>query len=181
MTVKNDVTPGSLGAYMTRHPQHAFTLFEVMVVVVIIAVAGLVVIPIANNVTSPQLRTAANVVAADIEFCQSECINNPSSLRQIQFDTIGNKYWIATAASASTPITNPDDGQPYQNDFKTGRTRAFSGVTIKTVSVGTGNILKFDTFGQPTSTATDATIVLSVGAKTMTLTVNASTGDITIQ
>ena len=58
--------------------RRGFTLFEIVLTLLIISIAAAMVIPAAANATSPRLRTAANVLAADIDFCSSECIAQPS-------------------------------------------------------------------------------------------------------
>src|SRR4051812_7847253 len=108
--------------------RRAFTLFEMTLVVLVLGiVAAALIPPIGNNLTSPRLRTAANVVACDLEYCASESIAQPTALRGVTFDTPRNKYTLVNNSGAT--LTHPGDGQPYVNDFSTGRNLQLSGVT----------------------------------------------------
>src|SRR4051812_8141663 len=82
--------------------RRAFTLFEMTLVVLILGiVAAALIPPVGNNITSPRLRTAANVIACDLEYCASESIAQPTALRAITFDTVRNKYTLVDNTGAS--------------------------------------------------------------------------------
>ncbi len=158
-----------------------FTFFELVLVLLIIGIAAAALVPAVNgNIRSPKLRTAANVLAADIEYCASECIAQPSSPRAITFDTVNNKYTVVDF-SAGTAVTNPGDGQTFVNDFSTGRNAQLSGVSITGLAMGSGTLsaLTFDAYGKPLITA-DFVITLSYNGQTMTITVKMGTGDVSI-
>src|ERR1035437_4325879 len=98
-----------------------FTLLELLLVVLVVGIAAAVWVPVVgDNLGSPRLRSAANVLAADIEFCSSECITRPGSPRALVFDLVNNKYTLQDLSSG-TAIAHPADGQPFVNDFATGR------------------------------------------------------------
>jgi len=149
----------------------------------IIAVIGVVVIPtFVNRSTAPALRTAANILACDIEFAEGESITHPSDLRQIQFDGSGNRYWIAASASAATPLTSPVDGQPYLNDFTTGRSAEMTGISLSAINL-TNNamVLQFDAYGRPVGQLSNPSIrLVATDGSTMTVTVDATTGETSI-
>jgi Tfp pilus assembly protein FimT len=159
----------------------AFTLFEMVLVVLILGtVAAALVPPLGNNLYSPRLRTAANILAADIDYCASECIAQPNAPRAVTFDTTANRYSIIDFG-ASTPIKHPADGLDFTNDFATGRNAQLEGVRIQSaVSGGTPlPSLVFDCYGRPLINA-DATITLAFQGRTLALHVSATTGDVTI-
>ena len=159
----------------------AFTLFEMVMVVLILGiVAAALVPPLGNNLYSPRLRTAANVLAADIDYCAGECIAQPSTPRAITFDTTGNRYSVIDF-SATTPIKHPADGLDFINDFATGRNAQLAGVHIQSiVSGGTPlSTLTFDAYGRPLINA-DTTITLALNGQTLALKVSATTGDVSI-
>ena len=122
-----------------------------------------------------------NMLAADIDFCMSECINRPDTPRAIVFDTVANTYKMIDTTTNAT-ITDPGDGLPFLNDFATGRTTQVAGVTITSVTMNglPFTTLTFDSYGRPLITA-DMLITLSYAGKTMTVTVKQTTGDVTIQ
>jgi prepilin-type N-terminal cleavage/methylation domain-containing protein len=159
----------------------AFTLFEMVLVILILGiVAAALVPPLGNNLYSPRLRTAANVLAADIDFCASECITRPSAPRAITFDTTTNRYSIIDF-SASTPIAHPADGLAFTNDFATGRNAQLAGVHIQSIVSGSTPLstIAFDAYGRPLITA-DTTITLALDGQTLALQVSATTGDVSI-
>ncbi|MGN6370564.1 MAG: type II secretion system protein [Phycisphaerae bacterium] len=160
--------------------RRAFTLFEITVVVLIIGIAAAsILIAVGGDIRSSKLANAANVLAADIEFCQGECINHPDALRQMNFDLTNNKYSVQIG---STVVSHPADSLPFINDFATGRNAQLSGVTLSGLAMGSGslNVLTFDAYGRPAITA-DFVITLTYRGRTMRVTVKQTTGDVTIQ
>jgi len=158
-----------------------FTLFELVLMVLVLGIAAAMIVPaVGNNIRAPKLRTAANVLAADIEFCASECIGQPGAPRAIIFDTTGNKYTVAVF-STSAAVAHPMDGMNFVNDFATGRNAQLSGVTLTRLAMGSGTLttLTFDAYGKPLIAA-DLAITLTYNGQSMTVTVKAGTGDITI-
>jgi hypothetical protein len=146
----------------------------------IIGLIGMIAVPQFSGQSSMRLTMAANVLAADIEFCENECVSHPDALRLIKFDTTNNLYWIALASNTSVPISHPADSLPYQNDFATGRNMRMAGVSISAISIGTnGTAITPDIYGCPGLTQ-DATITLTNGTATVTVTVNANSGDVTV-
>src|SRR5438045_3147298 len=111
--------------------RRAFSLFEMTLVILILGtIAAALVEPVGTNLTSPRLRTAANVLASDLEFCASESIAQPNALRSVTFDLVHNKYTLVD--NTSTALKFPGDSQDYINDFSTGRNIQFAGVTLST-------------------------------------------------
>jgi Tfp pilus assembly protein FimT len=163
----------------TLKSQHsaAFTLVEALIVVVLLGITVGVALPMLGDARTLRLREAARMLAADIEFAQSESIAHADDPRLVKFDTGGNRYWVAAASAPDTPLTDTADGQPLLNVFGTGRAEAATGVTIQSISLGGDAILKFDAYGSPDQT-TDATVrlAITVAGGTQTLTVRVKTG-----
>lgn len=164
-------------------PARGYTLAEMLIVVVIVGLIGTLAIPQAVGIRTPRLRTAASVLAADLEFCQSQNINDTAAHYVMVFNVPNNSYLMALSTTPTIPITHPGDAQPFLNDFTTGRNAALTGVTLQSVTnVPTTNALvtlSYDCFGKPQITQ-NATFTLLADGNTMTLTLDASTGDITI-
>ncbi len=159
----------------------AYTLFELMLVVLIIGIAAAAIVPaVGNNVHSSSLRAAANVLAADIELCASDCIGQPGAPQAITFDAANNKYSVIDVHSGTT-INHPMDSMPFVNDFSTGRNAQLKGVSITSLVMGAGTLtsLTFDMYGKPVTTA-DFVITLTYNSQTMTVTVKQGTGDVSI-
>ena len=159
-----------------------FTLFEVVLVMLILGVAAAAIVPaVGNNVRSPKLKTAANVLAADIEYCASECIAQPNAPRSISFDTSNNTYTLLDT-NAGTALKHPMDSADFVNDFSSGRNAQLSGVSITKIAVGSSSTLStltFDAYGKPQITA-DLVITLAYNGQTMNVTVKMGTGDVSI-
>jgi Tfp pilus assembly protein FimT len=164
-----------------RGARGAFTFYEIMLVVLIVGIiAAALVPPLGNNLYSSRLRTAANVLAGDIDFCASECIAQPNALRAITFDTTGNKYTVLDF-SAAVPVKHPADAKDFINDFATGRNAQLAGVSLTSVVSGGSAVstVTFDAYGRPLLTS-DLVITLAFQGQALTLTVSAATGDVAI-
>jgi len=164
-----------------RTGRRAFTLFEIVLILLVLGIAATMVVPATNNLTSPRLKTAAIVLAADLEFCQSECIAQPAAQRAIVFNITNNKYTM-TVFSTGVAIKNPGDGLDFVNDFATGRNAQLNGVTISSIvmgSSGTLTTLTYDAYGKPLITG-DLVITLSYKGQTMSVTLKSGTGDVSI-
>lgn len=157
-----------------------YTLFELVLTLLIIGIIAAIAVPtVGQSMGQPRLKTAANLVAADIEFVMSECISRPDARRLIIFDTASNRYYVVDASF--TTITNPGDGLPYENDFATGRTASFKGVTLVSCTVN-GNPVEgfsFTPYGRPETTH-DVLITLAYDSQQMRITVAKASGAISI-
>jgi len=95
----------NLKRYDSNRQRHAYTLIEILIVIVIIGIAVSMALPTISNTQGLRVREAARMLAADIEFALSESITHGDNPRLIKFDTVNNNYWIATALYPDTPIT----------------------------------------------------------------------------
>lgn len=156
-----------------------FTLFELVIALVILGIISLIVVPsLLRGQGARAVTTAASMLAADIEYCESACINTPQAPCVIKFDVANNRYWVARASTPDTPLPNSlVDGTPYVVDFATGRSATLNGVTI--VSVTPATTLAFDAFGRPNSGGATPTITFSGGGSTATVTIDPTTGEVT--
>ncbi|MEI8196102.1 MAG: hypothetical protein WCI73_09355, partial [Phycisphaerae bacterium] len=105
-----------------------------------------------------------------------------------------NAYALTTPpvapAPAAAPINHPADSMPFRNDFATGRNAALTGVTltgVTNVPNGPGAAgaalptLAFNSFGVPVTTLPqNLTITLVADGSQMIVTVDYSTGDVSI-
>ena len=149
------------------------------VIVVVLGIAMAMVIPMLRGTDGSQLKAAAQLLAADIAFAQVDSVAHGDDPRVIVFDLAAGSYHIAASSTPATPINNPVGNQPYVTTFGTGRAHQLKAVTIQSVSVGGDNQLGFGIYGN-TDQTTDATVTLAAGGHTMTVTIEASTGEATI-
>ncbi|MHC4742903.1 MAG: pilus assembly FimT family protein, partial [Planctomycetota bacterium] len=81
-----------------------FTIVEVLIVVVILAIAALTAIPMLSSAGSVEVRSVANMIAADLEYAKSLAIAKGQSYRVV-FDTISESYRITD--QSGTTISHP--------------------------------------------------------------------------
>jgi len=155
------------------------TLVELMTVISVMAIVGAIVVPALSGTNGSKLRSAAAILAADLDAARSECIAHGEDTRLMVFDTTNNTYHLAAASDPATPLTDPVSGLPYRIDYGAGSAKQLNRVTIQSVSLGGDNELGFGLYGQ-LDQATDATITLESEGTTITLTLDAESGEVTI-
>ena len=159
----------------------AFTLFELMIVVVIIGIAGLLAVPMISSGADFQIRSAANIIAADLEYAKSLAITNQENI-SIVYDDSNETYIMQD--STGTAIADPvRSGSTISVDFANdGR---FNSIDIDEVSFDSTSKVTFDYLGCPyngsSTSLSSGEITLVAGDNTMTITVEPITGYVTIQ
>ncbi|MGE5296818.1 MAG: GspH/FimT family pseudopilin [Solirubrobacterales bacterium] len=157
-----------------------FTIVELMIVLVILGVAAAIVVPMAGSAAPLQLRSAANMVAADLEYAKSLSITTGRNYR-VSFDTTANTYEILdpNGLAVSHPVTKKDR---YLVSFSDdGR---LDQVTIQSAVFGATSEVRFDYLGTPYSSSSALTsegvVTLEAGGATRTVTVSAVTGLVSV-
>ena len=160
-----------------------FTLAEVMLVVVILAIAAMMAIPFATSGTSTQLKSAAIIISSDLEYAKSMAISR------------GKPYWVVFNAGDESYQIEDENGviihpvkkgvASYTVNFAT-NTR-LDRVDISSVNFDASNTtISFNYLGSPYSGAgigsplNSGVIILSAGGSTITVNVEPVTGYITI-
>lgn len=180
-------TTGPTGHVWARTPAarsarlrpHGFTTIEVLIVVTIIAIAASLVLPMMGDTAVTQLRAAAQMLVADLEFAQMGSVAHGEDARVVVFDTTTQTYHIATKSDPTTPIINPTDGKAYVVQYGSGRAYQLPDVTISNVSLDGDNQLGFGVYGQLDQAAT-ATVTIAAGGRTITITLDPVTGEATV-
>lgn len=167
--------------FSRRGKCRAFTLIEIMIVVVIIAIAAMTAIPIMTSATSFQLRSAANMIAADLEYAKTIAISR-GQIFSVVFDQATESYRIEDQDGAV--IAHPvKKGFDYVVDFK--NDSRLSKVDIEDVDCDTTSVVKFDYLGSPKNGNNDplnsGVISLRAGQMTTTINIEPVTGFISIQ
>lgn len=102
--------------YRLRSQSSGFTLLEVLIVVVIIAIAAMTVIPMMSSAASVQIRSAANMIGADLEYAKSMAISRGERY-SVVFDKNTESYSIRDQNGAI--IAHPvKKGFDYVIDFR---------------------------------------------------------------
>ncbi len=151
-----------------------FTLIEIIIVIVILAIAAMTAIPMLSSAGSVQIRSAANMIAADLEYAKSMAISRGQDY-SVEFDESSESYSIYKEGDAS-PIDHPvKKGFPYTIDFKNdGR---LNKVDITSVNFNSTKRVTFNCLGSPYY---GGTINLNADGSTATITVEPVTGYISI-
>jgi len=185
MMDRTSTIPGAPGAPFLRSKgggrmARAFTLVEILIVIMVLAILAAVVVPMSGSTDATRLMAAARLLVVDIEFAQHTSITHPDDPALLKIDQANNQYWIAQASDVGTPVTDPGSLQPLLGQFGTGRGTPFTGVTIQSYSLDGDTELHFSGVGVPDQTS-DATVVLANGVHTMTITVAAGSGEVSVQ
>jgi general secretion pathway protein H len=175
----------------------AFTLVEILVVLVIMGIASAVVIPQLGTRDDLKVASAARTLTADLIYAQNLAISQQKYI-YIRFDTANNNYKLLSVASSSgdTLLSHPIMQQSYIQQFGAASS-SLSSVSIQSVDFdGVDNTisdeftLAFDEMGAPFAFCYDVnnqsdlksgTIVLKSGGFTTTITVQPYTGEILVQ
>ncbi len=159
----------------------AFTLVEVLIVVVIIMIAAVTAIPMISSAGTIQLQSAANMVAADIEYAKSRAVATGQNF-SVVFNKVAETYAVQdqTGSTISHPVKI---GFNYAIDF-TSDSR-LNRVSIADVDFDGGSVIKFDYLSIPlnssnTTLASEGIVTLQASGKTMLIHVEPATGYVSI-
>ncbi|MHC4124224.1 MAG: prepilin-type N-terminal cleavage/methylation domain-containing protein, partial [Planctomycetota bacterium] len=87
---------GGCGNYLLKRGglnRAGFTLIEIIVVVVVIALAAVMAIPMMSSAGTFQIQSAANMIAADLEYAKGLAIGK-GQVFSVVFDANTESYWI---------------------------------------------------------------------------------------
>jgi len=152
-----------------------FTLVEVLVVVVVLAIAALIVIPGAGDARTTKLVAAARLLVADLEVAQLRSVGNSADPCVVVFDPSGTGYHLAAQSDPGTPIEDLIGGTALQTTFGTARAAWIGGVTVASVSLDGDETLGFTSVGA-LDQQTPATITLQCGSSTLRIEIDPVTG-----
>ena len=157
-----------------RGIRSGFTMVEILIVVVIIAIAALTAIPMMSSAASVQIRSAANMIAADIEYAKSMAISRGQYF-SVVFDETTDSYRIEDQDNVVIP--HPvRKGFPYIVDFQ--NNNRLNKVDITNVDFNATGRVKFDFLGSPDN---GGIISLQAGEMTSIVRVEPVTGFISIE
>jgi len=165
---------------LTRMLKSGFTIIEVLMVILILGIAAAVVVPMASSAGSMQVRAAANMVAADLEYAKSMAISRGQAYA-VKFDTTNEVYRVVVDVNEAEIWHPVKKGFKYIVDFKNdGRLDR-----VNIVSTNFGGKVKFDYLGTPydnsgTALGAAGAIRLQSGNITKYVNVEPTTGFITI-
>jgi prepilin-type N-terminal cleavage/methylation domain-containing protein len=172
---------------MKKHKQKVgFTLVEILVVVVILAIAAAMAVPMFSGAAGFQTQSAANMIAADLEYAKSMAISHQQQYGVV-FDPDADSYQVVDCNG--NVIQHPvKAGFQYAVNFH-GDSRLNSVDLASANFVGTDSVttaqVKFNYLGSPYNgndkDLNSGSITVQGGGTTMTITVEPVTGYIRIQ
>jgi type II secretion system protein H len=150
-----------------------FTLIELMIVIVIIGIAAAMAVPMISSAASFQIRSAANLVAADLEYAKSMAISRGRPYKVV-FDSANESYQIKD--SDGNIITPP--GRKATMSFP--NESRINDVVIVSANFGGTETVTFDYLGSPQGLSAEGVVTLQAGSITKTVRVEPVTGFISI-
>jgi len=156
--------------------QTGFTIVELMIVLVIIGVAAAIAVPMISSAGSMQIRAAANMLAADLEYAKSAAISR-GQYYSVVFDDSAETYQIED--QSGTVIAHPvKKGFNYAVDFANdGR---LSQVNIVDADFDGVSAVTFDYLGSPHS-GTPASGLSDLNSGEVTLQAGNTTKKVTVE
>jgi prepilin-type N-terminal cleavage/methylation domain-containing protein len=160
----------------------AFTLVELLVVVLIMAIAGAMIIPMMTGTGEMQALSAARMIATDIQYAQSYAITNQLDVT-VQFNPGIDKYELSRypKTGANDTLHHPMTGKDYIVDFHT--QDGFDRLDLGSASfdVGNGNndpnSVVFDELGSPSG---GGSVTVLGGSQTYRIDVTSVTGTVSV-
>lgn len=146
----------------------AFSIIELMIVVLILGIAGMVAIPMMSSAGSVRLDSAVDMVCSDLEYAKNMAIARQGTYRVV-FDESTESYQVQDSDGI---IEHPVNNGNYVVQLST----LGDGLSLNTDF--TDNTVSFDPFGSPSG---GGTVTIQSGSNSVTITVEAVTGYISVQ
>jgi prepilin-type N-terminal cleavage/methylation domain-containing protein len=173
---------------MSTQSRRAFTLIEILTVVVIIAVTSAVIIPALGSRDDLKAAAGARVVMADLIWAQNRAISTQQK-QYVIFNGQSYTLWYKDSTGTLQQSTNPITKNTYTTTFGVANT------PMQTVSIsGTPNFaskgsLEFDEMGTPYgwdgtteyAMASAGTIRIVCGTQSLTISIEPYTGEASVQ
>ena len=155
--------------------RNGFTVIEILILAVILTIVALTAVPMMSSASSVQIRAAASMIAADLEYAKSMAISRGQHY-SVEFDASTDSYSIKQEGS-DDPIKHPvkkgfDYVVNFQSDTRLNR------VHITGANFGEDSYVEFDSMGSPYNSG--GTVLLQAGGTTAEITVTSITGYISI-
>lgn len=168
-----------------RIKNSGFTLIEILIVVMIIAIAAMIAVPMMTSAASVQIRSAANLIAADLEYAKSMAIGKGMDFAVV-FDKENESYQLFKVKDEDGSlemIENPLTKELYEVKFSSDV--RLDKVDIVDVDFDGTEKIRFDYMGNPkigedTYLQAQGVINLHAGGTNITIKVEPVTGFILI-
>ena len=170
----------SMNKKTDKYRSSGFTLVEIIVVVVIISIAAVIAIPMLSSAADMQIRSAANIIAADMEYAKSMAISRQKSYSVI-FNVNDNSYEIHDSDGVISHPVNASGNfiVNFNNESRLDR------VVISAVDFNSDLTVIFDYLGSPFDAGNvplnSGQVTLEADGVTVKVNVEPVTGYITVE
>jgi prepilin-type N-terminal cleavage/methylation domain-containing protein len=162
----------------------AFTLIEILVTVAILAIAALIAVPMMGSAADIQVRSAANRLAADLEYAKNMAITYQRPFTVV-FDTSAGNTNGYQILNESDVIKHPVSGQKFDVRFAKERNLSRVKITGLTLEPGTSpTTVTFDYMGTPKigeDSLNKGQITLTADGFSLVVNIEPLTGYVTIE
>ena len=161
-----------------------FTIIEILIVVVLIAIVAMTAIPMMSSAASIQIRSAANIIAADLEYAKSMAISRGQNY-SVVFDKNAESYRIKNQDD-NTIVHPVKKGFYYIVDFQNDSRLNRVDIVDADFDPGSSQTITFDYLGSPysgtgtSSPLNNGIITLQAAGITRTISIEPVTGYISI-
>ncbi len=159
--------------------RRSFTLIELVVVIVVLAILAGAYVMISRPDDSVKLSIAGKKIAADIEYARTRSLTM-AKWHGVQFLSPTQYRVYSTDGLNDVDIEDPS---ALGKNYTVNLSELFSGVSVLSSSFGTGNKVEFSPLGAPYADKNDTvplsssgTVTLQCGSGTYTITVAQNTG-----
>ena len=149
--------------YDNKRSRSGFTVIEIILVVVILSIAALMAIPMVSSGADMQVRSAANRIAADLDYTKGLAITHQRAY-SVVFDPANESYEIQD--DNGDPVDNPVRPGDFVVDFSTDSRLSKVNIVSADFDSDSSDTITFDYLGSPYS-GTDTTAPLNSGQITL--------------
>jgi prepilin-type N-terminal cleavage/methylation domain-containing protein len=159
----------------TRRRCTGFTLMEVMMVTLVVAITAVVVIPGSSSQDPVSIQAASANLSGDLEYAQAASVADPSDPVVVWFDAPGNRYWLAKSSTPTEPIDRP--GAPAGTKFDVRLNEMAGNSRLDLTVEGVGSYVRFDAMGRLQQTS-DIVVTLSNDSGRIDMFIDAESGSV---
>ncbi len=169
-----------------RREAAGFTFIELIVIVVIIGIAAMLSVPMFSSAADVQMRTAANMIASDLEYAKSMAVTH-QAYYSVVFDPGTETYEVQTGGAVIKHPTNPT--ADFRINLAADRRTDQVDIVAVNFDGAASNAVTFDYLGGPHSglpgpgmtPLNTGQVSLSAAGFSCTVTVEPVTGYVSIQ
>ncbi len=146
------------------HKFRAFTLIEILIVVVILGITAAAIIPQISSRDDLKVTAAARQLMSDLSYAQNRAISSQKMV-YVQIDEGNQQYQVLTGLSPKTVLTHPLNKADYQVRFGLLGAHGLEDVQLASANFDGEKTIGFDEMGAPYSVSggTGVATVLSQG------------------